>query len=441
MAKLPPGPRFRVPTTYEIATRPVAHLLEWFEEYGDPMLLRALNGDVFTTADPELIKQIFANRDPDLFRPFAVEATEPIFGDRSVLAMFGDEHKRERKLLMPPFHGERMRAYGTVMTEAARQAFAAIGPGEEFLGLDVGTAISLEAIIRAVFGVTGDELLAQHRRAVAGTLDAVKPAFIFTKKLQVAPFGLGPWAAYEKISREFDDLLYAQIEAVRGQTEGREDILSLMLEARYEDGEAMTDKHIRDELRTLLFAGHETTALTLAWALFSIHHYDGVLERLREEVDGAGDDPDPEELARLPYLGAVVDETLRRFPIVEIVFRVLRKPWTFGGYDLPEGMSVAAAIPAVHLSPKIYPEPYEFRPERFLDGKPKPYEYLPFGGGNRRCIGAAFSLFESRVALATALREFEFELLDTEVPAIERRSVTLGPAGGVRLRMVGRRRA
>jgi cytochrome P450 len=353
--------------------------------------------------------------------------------------MVGDAHRRERKLLMPPFHGERMRAYGTVMVEAARRAFAGVAQGDAFLAIERSTEISLEAIVRAVIGVEEPDRVGAWQRVIRATLEAAKPMFLFSKATQRAPFGLGPWATYLRASKEADRLLYEQIALTRDHPEGREDVLSLMVDARYEDGGSMTDEHIRDEVRTLLIAGHETTSITLAWALYAVHRHPAVKGRLCAELDALGPDSAPDEVARLPYLNAVVDETLRRFPVIEAVFRVLRRPWTFGGYDLPAGIAIGAAIVLVHRREDIYPNPDAFQPERFLEGKPKPYEYLPFGGGSRRCIGAAFSHYESCLALATVLREFELELLESREVAVSRRNVTLGPKGGVRMRMVGPR--
>jgi cytochrome P450 len=281
----------------------------------------------------------------------------------------------------------------------------------------------------------------EWQRAILATLGSAKPMFFFSKATQRAPFGLGPWAAYLRASSEADRLLHDQIERARAHTAGRQDILSLMIDARYEDGSAMSDDHIRDEARTLLIAGHETTSITLAWALYAVHRHAAVKARLLEEIDALGPDPAPEELAQLPYLVAVVHETLRRYPVVEAVFRVLRRPWSFGGYDLTPGVTIGAMIAVVHRRGDLYPEPDAFRPERFLEGKPKPYEYLPFGGGHRRCIGAAFSHYESCLALATVLREFDLELREPGEVSVARRNVTLGPKGGVRMRMVGRRRA
>jgi cytochrome P450 len=436
---LPAGSRRTALNTYRFAVRPYETMLDMRDRYGDPWFASALNGGLVFTAEPELIREIFGNRDPDLFDVFATEAMDPMFGSNSLLALRGEPHKRERKLLTPPFHGERMRAYGAVMVEASRAAFANLQPGQRFVAIEPTTKISLEAIVRAVFGVEEHERIEQFREAIVATLDAVSPMFFFSTATQIAPFGRGPWATYLRHSGQADHLLYQQIERMRGNTEGREDILSLMLDARYDDGSSMSDKHVRDQLRTLLIAGHETTAITLAWALYAVHRHPHVLAKLLAEIDPLGPDPAPDELANLPYLSAVIDEALRMYPVVDTVVRVLRKPWSFAGYELPAGVGVAVAIPVVHRREDLYPNARAFEPERFLQGKPKPWEYMPFGGGNRRCIGAAFSHYESRVALATILREHELQLDETAEVEVERRSITLGPKGGVRMRLVGPR--
>jgi cytochrome P450 len=425
--------------TYRFAAYPYEAMVDMRARYGDPFFTRTLNGRVIVTAEPELIRELFGNRDPELFAVFATGAMEAFFGSRSLLTSFGDPHRQERKLLTPPFHGERMRAYGSVMVESTRRAFAGLAAGQPFLALERTTEVSLEAIVRAVFGIEERELVERTQRALRSTLDAAKPMFLFSKAAQFAPFGLGPWGAYLRASAEADRLLYEQIERTRPHTAGREDILSLMIDARYDDGSAMSDTHIRDELRTLLIAGHETTSIILAWALYDVHRNAEIKRKLLAELDGLGSDPSPDAFAKLPYLSAVIDETLRMHPVVEGVFRVLRKPWQFGGYELPAGLTVAAAISLVHRRADIYPNPDTFEPERFSTRKPKPHEYLPFGGGNRRCIGAAFAHYEACVALGTILREFELELAEPgEVPSV-RRSLTLGPKSGVRMRMVGGR--
>lgn len=391
MSTLPAGSSATLRNTYGFAVRPYETMRAMRDRYGDPFFASALNGELVLTAEPELIREVFANQDGELFGVFATDATIPLLGSHSLLTMVGEPHRRERRLLQPPFHGERMRSYGTTMIEAARRAFTGIEPGQRFVALERTTDISLEAIVRAVFGVEERARVEMWQRSIRATLEAAKPMFLFSKATQRAPFGLGPWARYLRASRESDRLLYEQIERTRRDAAGREDILSLMLGARYEDGEAMSDQHIRDELRTLLIAGHETTSIALAWALYAVHRYPAVKAKLLDELDAAGPDPAPDELAKLTYLRAVIDETLRRFPVIEAVFRVLRKPWSFAGYDLPAGMSIGVAILLVHRREDLYPDPDAFRPERFLEKRPGPHEYLPFGGGNRRCIGAAFS--------------------------------------------------
>jgi cytochrome P450 len=437
---LPPGSRATLLNTVRFAARPFETLRDMRARYGDPFYSQTLNGNMVITAEPELIREVFGNRDTELFEVFAGSAMEPLFGTQSVLTLHGEPHKQERKLLTPPFHGERMRTYGAVMVEATRRAFARFAPGQSLVAIQQATDISLEVIVRTVFGMDTPETVEQTERALRRTIEAVRPVFLFSKAMQVAPFGLGPWAAYERASAEADRLLYEQIARTRPHAAGREDILSLLLEARYDDGSAMTDSHIRDELRTLLVAGHETTAITLAWALYRVHRNPEIKRRLIAEIDALGSDPSPDALAKLPYLGAVIDETLRLHPVIEIVFRVLRKPWQFAGYDLPAGIAIALAIWTVHRRDDIYPNSELFDPERFLTRKPKPHEYLPFGGGNRRCLGAAFAHYEACLALGTIMREFELELAEpTEVP-MSRRNLTLGPKTGVRMRMIGARR-
>lgn len=437
MASLPPGPRSALLSSFDLGFRPITALARAHARYGDPFTLPTLNGALILTGDPELIREILSQKDTELFEPYANDTLSPFFGRHSMLLLKGEAHRRERKLLIPPFHGERMRAYGATMAEVARQALASLAPGQELRALDLGLRISLEVIVRVVFGVDRAHV-GEHVRALTGMLDATSPILVFGKAFQRAPFGLGPWARYQRASARVDRLLLEHIDRVRPRAAERDDILSLMVRARYEDGSPMTTLHIRDELRTLLIAGHETTAITLAWALELIHRHPRVHERLLAELDAAGDDPD--ELARLPYLTAVVDETLRLRPVVEMVARRLRRPWTFDGHDLPVGATVAPAISLLHMRESLYPDPTEFRPERMIERKPGPFEYMPFGGGNRRCLGAAMSHHESCVVLGTALRGWTFALREPAPVPFARRIFTVGPKTGVRIQVVGPRR-
>ncbi|MEZ4384076.1 MAG: cytochrome P450 [Nannocystaceae bacterium] len=439
---LPPGPRGRIRTTLRIARDPLFWYQRWRARYGDPFMVKALNGDVAVTAKPANVKAIFSAR-PSCFDPFAAEALRSLIGDGVILAMSGGTHLRERKLLTPPFHGARMRAYGEAMIDvAARYADTKMGAAP-FVALDVATEISRDVILRAVFGVDEGEGIEAIRGSIVRFSRLVHPLLFFSVKTHRPFFGFGPWARLQPAAEEFDRLIYAKIRErkarlERGEAPG-EDIMSLLLSARYEDGEAMTERHLRDTLITLLFAGHETTAVSIAWALYHVYTDDAVLGRLRDELDGVDDDAGPEDLANLPYLKAVCQETLRIHPVVPDVIRTVRDDFELDGYTIPAGKCVAVAINVLHADPEIYPEPARFNPARFLDDKPGLWTWLPFGGGHRRCIGAAFASYELALVLATIVRRYDLEVLEPEPPKVTRRNVTMGPSTGVRMRRRGLR--
>jgi cytochrome P450 len=305
-----------------------------------------------------------------------------------------------------------------------------------FVFQDSAQAISLEIILRAIFGVEDDPAVDRFVSIVKKFVDVASPLVMFTKMLQHEFFGFGPWAKTQKALREWDALTAEQIRLRRAR-EGGDDILGMMLAARYEDGERMSDDHVRDELVTLVFAGHETTALALSWAMYWLHRDRERLERLCGELDAAGGDP--EKIAASPYLDAVCSETLRLHPIVPDPLRMCAKPFTLRGWEIPAGVGVAAVSALAHIDPVVWPEPLKFRPERFLERTYKPWEYLPFGGGARRCIGAAFSVYEMKQVLAVAIGESEYELCEEREVVPVRRSVTMGPSTGVRLRRRGTR--
>ncbi len=257
---------------------------------------------------------------------------------------------------------------------------------------------------------------------------------MFARALQRDGLGLLPYARFRRACDGLDALLFDQIARTRASLAGRTDVLADLLRARYDDGEGIDDATIRDHLRTLLIAGHETTAVVLAWALYFVLRDPVVHARVRAELAGLGPDPSPEQLARLPYLGAVIDETLRIRPVTADIIRTLTKPWRLGSWTLDAGMAVSASPLLAHFDPQQWPEPHAFMPERFLDAHPRPNVYLPFGGGARRCLGASFARFEASVLLATLLREREVELREREVEWV-RGPATLQPKSGVRVRL------
>lgn len=297
--------------------------------------------------------------------------------------------------------------------------------------------ISLRVILRAVFGINEGERLEQIRQLLSSMLDSfnspLSSSLLFIQFLQQDLGAWSPWGRFLRQRQQIDELLYAEIRERREQPErSGNDILSLMMLARDEDGQPMTDIELRDELMTLLFGGHETTASSLAWAFYWIHHLPEVRDKLLQELESLARDADPSEIARLPYLSAVCSETLRIYPTVFFALpRIVKSPIEVMGYQFEPGIMLSACIYLTHHREELYPEPKCFKPERFLERQFSPYEYLPFGGGNRRCIGYAFALFEMKLVLATVLSLFQFALADNSPVKPVRRGITTTPSGRV----------
>jgi cytochrome P450 len=300
-------------------------------------------------------------------------------------------------------------------------------------------AISLEVMIRAVVGIREAELVERFRDAFLGMMKSVHPLFLYARFLQRPFGGRGPYARFLRHRREVDGLMDGEIDRCRQDPGERRDVLRLLVESRDDEGRPLSDDEIRDQLRTQLIAGHETTGIVGAWALYWIHRDPELRERLREAVDGAPDDPD--ELAKVPLLEAAVKETLRIRPVVNEIFRRLARPLEIGGYELPPETGVGVLIGLVHRRPDLYPEPDRFLPDRFVDRQVSPWEFMPFGGGHRRCLGAALASYELAVVLGTLLREVELRLVDDGPVRAVRRSITTAPEGGVPMTFEGPRRS
>jgi cytochrome P450 len=434
---LPSGPRGTLWNTLRYLRDPYAFFATEARRHGDPFTLPTMAGPLVVTGDPELARTIFS-ADPGSVEPFSVKTLGPFLGERSLIMTAGERHKRDRKLLTPPFHGARMRAYGRVIVDATRAATAAWHPGMTAPVQRTTAAISLDVIVRAVFGIEEPEARDRWSDAIRRDVGAASPAIIFLGALRHDFFGLGPWARFRRARARLDALILGEIAARRGQRDSGpqgEDILSLMMAARYDDGTSMSDAELRDQLLTLLAAGHETTATALAWALYWIHRDPALLRDLRAEIAALGLDPEPDALAGLALLDATCAETLRLHPIVPDVARRLRAPMSLGRWTVPAGLGVAVVTSLLHADPKIYPRAEAFEARRFLGTKPSPFAYTPFGGGSRRCLGAAFALYEMKLVLATLLRDWELELVDRDVvPA--RQNITIGPRGGVHMRTI-----
>ena len=367
----------------------------------------------------------------------------PILGDSSVMMLDGDRHRRRRQLVMPPFHGDRMRAYGDLISELAIAAFDAVPLNQPFEARAVTQDISLNIILKAVFGLSesgteGDRFLKLKylMTQVADLFQSPLTSMVlFYPGLQQDWGTWSPWGKFVRDRQKLDDLIYLEIAERRAESRtDRIDILSLLLSARDEQGEPMSDTELRDELMALLFAGHETTATAMAWALYWTHRNPDVRTKLLQELATLGEDPDPMEIFRLPYLTAVCNETLRIHPVAMLTFpRQVETPVEVLGYPLEPGTIVVGCIYLVHHRSDLYPNSHEFNPQRFIDRTFTPYEFMPFGGGARRCIGEALAMYELKLVLAQVLSRYEFSLASSAPEPARRRGVTLAPANGVRL--------
>ena len=433
---LPPGPSTPRPIqTARWVRRPLDLFERCERRYGDFFTLRMAGFDPMVfTSDPEAVRALFAaDRDNGLpaGRSFVLE---PVMGPRSVLLLEGEEHMRRRKLMLPAFHGERMRAYEGLITSIADREVASWPDDREFALHARFQALTLEVILAAVFGVAEGERADRLREHLGRVLQLTSSPSMMAVGLFTRRLGrFGPMRSFQALIGRIDELLAREIAERRaaGDLGEREDILSMLIEARFDDGSGMDDGEIRDQLMTLLLAGHETTATALAWTFDLVFRTPGAMERLRSAVDG--DDRD--------YIDAVGQEALRLRPVIPMIGRTLTKGGRLGPWDLPPGTDVFPAIYLVHRRADLYPEPLEFRPERFLDGETPGFAWIPFGGGTRRCLGAAFAQFEMRVVLSRVLSAVELESTASAPERMVRRNVTLSPKRGTPARILSRRPA
>ncbi|MCY2975973.1 MAG: cytochrome P450 [Planctomycetota bacterium] len=436
-ARLPPGPRSSWRPTLQLIQNPRKALETWANEYGDPFLLNALNGPVVVTGREDLLR-IIHGQDPSIYAPFATSTIIPLMGSGSMLVLEGEPHRFERRLMIPMFHGDRMKAYGASIQQCAIEQFEAHRIQGSIFTLDLMTAISLEVIVRTIFGGSDREIVRQLMEASRKVVASSSPLLFFSKKTHFSFLGFSPWDQWQKAKTNLFLLLDKVIEQRQQGNNQSDDILSLLCGATYEDGQAITREHIYSELMTFLFAGHETTALSLTWAIYHLHKNTDSLGTLRDELDSMADNS-PTSMSAAPYLKATIQETLRIHPIITETLRKLKSPLELGGYFLPAGMGIAPATVLAHHNPNTYSEPESFRPERFIERSYSPFEYMPFGGGHRRCIGAAFASYEMAIVLGTILKRYEVELIDTTPVVPRRRNVTIGPSSGVPIRFVSAR--
>jgi cytochrome P450 len=426
---LPPGPRAPASVnTARLLRRPLESLLGWHRRYGDLFTVRYL---VFGTgvyvADPAAIRDLMTGDQSDLHAGEANAPLSPVLGSSSVLVLDGREHLRQRRLLLPPFQGSALQGFRDVIREVAEAEVAGWTNGAEFRMRDRMRALTFEVICRAVFGVDETDRVERLRAALIPIMDTGGATFFMPEALRRDLGPLSPWGRFRRRVARADALLYQEIERRRRATnlEQRTDVLSLLLRARDEDGEPMSDTELRDELMTMLAAGHETTATALAFSFDLLLRHPEALGRQREEL-ASGDDA---------YLDAVVTESLRLRPVIDAAERTLTKPRVVGDWELPAGIRVYPAIVVVHRREDLYPEADRFRPERFLDDGAESYSWLPFGGGIRRCIGAALAQAEMAEVIRVVLSRVSLEPLRPVADPVVIRGITLVPRYGVPVRV------
>ena len=426
---------------------PFAFMHNCVERYGDCFTARVAKNfrPIVFVSNPQALEEILTGDSKQFDAPGGMnEIFQPLLGDSGVIMLSGSRHRRERQLLMPPFHGERMRAYGQIISDITEQVISQWKIGEPLSIRDSMQKISLRVILRAVFGLSQGSRYQQMEHLLTSMLDVtgspLSASMLFFPILQKDLGAWSPWGRFLRQKQQLDCLIYTEIQERRSQLDpNRTDILALLMSARDEVGKPMTDNELRDELMTMMFAGHETTATAITWALYWIHKLPDVRKKLLEEIDSLGEEPDNNAIFRLPYLNAVCSETLRIYPVGMLTFaRVVQTPVQLLDYELEPGTVLIGCIYLAHRRKDVYPEPERFKPERFLERQYSPYEYLPFGGGSRRCIGMAFALFEMKVVLAKILSSLELELADKRPVKPVRRGLVSAPTS-VRLVATGKR--
>lgn len=416
----------------------VSHLLK---RYGPLASLRFFGKDHVFVMTAEGARQVFAG-DPASYDAFFKEGFAGVSGPASLWVLTGAAHRRERQLFAPAVHASHFRKHGDTVRDIARLYVGKWQAGQTIKAMDTTLAISRDVIMRLVFGVSEGELMDEGREILDELRRALNPLIVFIPQLQKGWFP--PWNRFDRAKGHFSDWVGRLLVVRRADGGSTDDVLGSMLAIKREDpnnpgagGIPMRDDEIRDELITILQGGHETTAAVLAWALYELGRHPDVLAKLRAELENSGIADDPSQIIKLPYLGAVCDETVRLHPILSECARVLTAPLEVLGYTIPAGNALLISITAIHHDPELYPEPYRFRPERFIERTYSRSEFLPFGGAHRRCIGAALSEYETRISLAEMVLGWDFETaaLDRDT----RHDVALGPKYGVPLRIKGRR--
>ncbi len=430
---------------------PVGYLQTSFDRYGDIFEARVIWKDgiepLIMVNEPKAVQYMLTHDTGKEFSsPGEVnELLVPLLGRQNLILLSGRQHRERRQLVMPPFHGERLKAYEQTIQQVAQEAIAQWPLNKTLNVRGVMQRITMQVILQAVFGLHQGERYEQLDRLLSRRIEMTSSplaaSILFFPWLQKDFGAWSPGRRMQQLAAQTDQLIFSEIQERRANPDAdRHDILSLLLAARDEHGNGLTDQDLRDELMTLLVAGHETTATALTWAMYWIHSLPAVKQKLLAELDTVTDPRNPAEFLQLPYLAAVCNETLRIHPVAMLTFpRRVEVPLELCGYQLQPGMLLMGNIYLMHQREDLYPQPQQFRPERFLERQFSPYEFMPFGGGVRRCVGAALAQYEMKIVLGTILTQLDLVLRNRQPVQLGRRGVTLGPQKPVQVERVGTR--
>ena len=421
---LPPGPRTPAPVQLLATwTRPAASIELLRRKYGTRITVQLPFQMPFVIlSDPADIKAVFT-APPDVLHPGeGARVLEPLIGRKSVILLDESPHLEQRKLLLPAFHGEKMQRLVGLMSELTRGEVDSWPLERPFALHPALQRLTLEIILRAVFGLEQGARLDNLRDLLTRVLAISESPLSVLPETQRFTRLFGSMRRFEHVREKADTLIRDLIEERRSESEARDDVLAMLLQARHEDGSPMAYQELRDELMTALVAGHETTASQLAWGFEQLARQAPVALRLAQEIDaGEGDE----------YLTATIHEILRRKPVLPNAEpRVVKRPVDIGGFTYPAGVALLASSFLVHHDPAIYPDPYAFRPERFLGNAPGTYTWIPFGGGRRRCLGASFALQEMKIVIGQVLGRYELAPSSDRPERTARRSITYSPSRG-----------
>lgn len=444
--KLPAGPK--TPSwllNQQFQANPFGYMDAVYKRYGDIVTIMSGSTPIVHISNPSGMKQIFTNTKEITARGALNQSFALFTGNQGVLQLDGFRHKHRRKLLMQAFHGERMQACGRRICELTEKIISQQAIGKPFIAYPTIEDIALRVGIEVVMGLREGERYDKIKHLFASIIKYQQsPFFEILTKLPFGRRDLGRWSPTGyllHLRRELFGLLYAEVQERREQADSsRTDILSELIFARDETGEPLSDEEVRDLLLSPIFAAQDASGTALAWSLYWIHRLPKVRERLLEELDQLGESPDSMSIVALPYLNAVCQEVLRIYPTQLFTFpRLVESPVEVMGYELSPGTVLIGNIYLTHQREDLYPEPKQFKPERFLEKQFSNYEFLPFGGGARSCIGGTFALFEMKLVLATILSRYQLALVNKRPEKPKFGDLISYPKSGVKMVMRGRR--